>query len=657
MRLIRIIFLSSFLCFSSVEAQHQIDSLEQALQKVTVDSEKIEILEKLQVHYRKIDIQKHKEYILMGLEVSKRNNWTQKEGIFTRELGINFKNIDVLDSSLYYYQKAKNLFENVNDTVNYYVIKASIANIKKKQGKYEEAIAYLIDCIQYNEHRTDKKGQLNAQISKLNLANIYFNLKEYDKAIKNYTSVAKSPIATSNTALARMAYTNLSAMYVKKKELDSALYYAQKSENILKGSKLHKSLGNLYTNMGAIYEQKGNYQNAIAYFSKALTNYTTIKSTSGIIKSYNNLGNVHSKLGKFSIAEEYLLNAKKLLLNVENIHSLASNYKMLVSLYEKTNNYKKAYETKKILTQLNDSILSIEKRKAIHEIETKYEVEKKTLETQNALKDKEVAELNAAKNRNYLIYGTAIATLCVLCLILYLIFFKAKKKQQITALNLKQTKKKLELEKLYRNSELKALKAQMNPHFMFNAMNSIQSLILKGDRDEAYTYLTKLATLIRENLNLSEKNFIYFDQELTLLKTYLELEKLRFTADFEYEIINADSIEDIKIPAMIIQPFVENAIKHGLLHTTGAKKLQISFHQSNILTCIVEDNGIGRKASEKLKAKKPTHSSFATSAIAKRFALLKEYYKVDLGFAYEDIHAENTIAGTRVTIKIPFLNE
>lgn len=199
--------------------------------------------------------------------------------------------------------------------------------------------------------------------------------------------------------------------------------------------------------------------------------------------------------------------------------------------------------------------------------------------------------------------------------------------------------------------QLKSLKAQMNPHFMFNAMNSIQSLVLKGDKYEAYNYLTKFASLIRENLNMSEKSFVRFDEELSLLKKYLELEKLRFRDDFEYEIIGENSIEDIKIPSMLIQPFIENAIKHGLLHkTVGVKKVKIEFYLSDVFTCIITDNGVGLQASKEINEKNLNReTSFSTKAIQERLALLKSYYNSNIGFAYEEVKE-----GTKVVLKIPF---
>ncbi len=115
-------------------------------------------------------------------------------------------------------------------------------------------------------------------------------------------------------------------------------------------------------------------------------------------------------------------------------------------------------------------------------------------------------------------------------------------------------------------SNLKALQAQMNPHFIFNALNSIQTLVLQGNVDSSYDYINKFATLIRETLNSSEQEYISLKKEIETLETYLKLEKLRFREDFDFEINYPTEIPEREIPPMLIQPFIENAVKHGLFH-------------------------------------------------------------------------------------------
>lgn len=215
-----------------------------------------------------------------------------------------------------------------------------------------------------------------------------------------------------------------------------------------------------------------------------------------------------------------------------------------------------------------------------------------------------------------------------------------------------QRKKSNQLNEL-NSSKLTAIKSQMNPHFIFNSLNSIQDLILKGEVEYSYSYITTFSNLVRRTLNYSEKDFIEFEEEIKLLELYLSLEKLRFKKDFEYEIdINFE--EDLLIPPMIIQPFIENALVHGLLHKDGMKKLTISFDLTDSLQCTIEDNGIGRERAKAIKLrKKSEHESFSGKAITTRFEILSRVFKGQFGYQYTDLKENELSTGTRVELKIP----
>ncbi|MBP9601781.1 MAG: histidine kinase, partial [Lutibacter sp.] len=177
---------------------------------------------------------------------------------------------------------------------------------------------------------------------------------------------------------------------------------------------------------------------------------------------------------------------------------------------------------------------------------------------------------------------------------------------------------KVNLEKNLNQSKLKAIKSQMNPHFFYNALNTIQSFILTNEKKQAVSYLSKFSTLTRTILEMSEKENITLSEEIKTLGLYLDIEKARFDEDFSYE-INIGygiDIENIKIPSMLLQPYVENAVKHGLLHKKGEKRLTIDFERIfDSLKITIDDNGIGRQKSAELKAiKNKDHLSFATEA-------------------------------------------
>lgn len=199
--------------------------------------------------------------------------------------------------------------------------------------------------------------------------------------------------------------------------------------------------------------------------------------------------------------------------------------------------------------------------------------------------------------------------------------------------------------------QLKALKTQMNPHFLFNSINAIQNLILTDQKTEAYTYLTKFSLFVRESIKASEDSYVEFKEEFSLLNKYLELEKLRFGKSFVYTFLGEQEIEKIKIPSAIIQPFIERAVRCGLLHKKeGEKRISVVFKQKELFECIISDNGIGIEASQKImKQNKEDVNNKSTDLVEKRLLLLKDFYKTDIGITYKEVNE-----GTEVVIKIPY---
>lgn len=204
-------------------------------------------------------------------------------------------------------------------------------------------------------------------------------------------------------------------------------------------------------------------------------------------------------------------------------------------------------------------------------------------------------------------------------------------------------------------TELKALRSQMNPHFIFNSLNSIQELILKEDTDASYDYIVLFADLVRSTLNYSNKDFIPIEDELEFLNVYLSLEKLRFKDDFTYS-IEYDGEEEIKLPSLLVQPFIENALLHGLLHKQGEKKLSIRFEFNGELKCIIEDNGIGRKKSSEIGERQGRkHESFALEAITKRLQIFNERDAESVGhYEISDLYPDQEETGTRIVIYLPY---
>lgn len=222
----------------------------------------------------------------------------------------------------------------------------------------------------------------------------------------------------------------------------------------------------------------------------------------------------------------------------------------------------------------------------------------------------------------------------------------------------KEEEEKIILKKELAESKLSSLRAQMNPHFIFNALNSIQSFIMLNERQTAGKYLSIFSQLIREYLMQSRKSKISIKEELNALNLYLQLEKIRFEDTLNYTIEDNfnGSTETNFIPPLIIQPFVENAIKHGLLHKKGEQLLSIKFKENlkeSSLICIIEDNGIGREKSKQINKKK-IHKSIGISNTAKRLEILSNN-KNKINLKIIDLYDENgSASGTKVELEIPF---
>ncbi len=219
-------------------------------------------------------------------------------------------------------------------------------------------------------------------------------------------------------------------------------------------------------------------------------------------------------------------------------------------------------------------------------------------------------------------------------------------------------KDKMKLEQSLAKSILTSVKSQMNPHFFYNALNTIQAYIFTNDKKNASYYLSKFSKLTRTILEMSEQENVSLEKEIEALNLYLDLEKMRFEGDFQFtfNIENCIDKELIKIPSMLIQPYLENSVKHGLLHKTGQKLLTVSFElKMGKLKVMIDDNGIGRKKAEEInRHKEKNHQSFSTEANQKRLNILNQYSDKKVAIEILDKMDKNHQPdGTTVILYIP----
>jgi hypothetical protein len=273
------------------------------------------------------------------------------------------------------------------------------------------------------------------------------------------------------------------------------------------------------------------------------------------------------------------------------------------------------------------------------------------------LNDREILDLYQAPNPNKtqlliekILYGLAIVGGIIL--IALALVWRRNRRLRIAT-------EKLEMNRRLHEMEIRTLKAQMNPHFIFNALNSIQVFILSAENEKAGAYLSKFSKLMRELLESNANESLSVREEVEILTKYLELESLRFGQSFSYEILVDETIDTghTLIPHMMIQPFVENAIWHGLLNKDDDRRLLISmeYNSAKTIRCMIDDNGVGRKATQG-KEHTMKSKSLALSIVKQRLHLMSSLLKIDCSVEIIDKLTESgQPAGTQVIVTLPIL--
>lgn len=278
---------------------------------------------------------------------------------------------------------------------------------------------------------------------------------------------------------------------------------------------------------------------------------------------------------------------------------------------------------------------------------------KLTILPSNLMDPKEIIQLNIYSKKDYTWLFWGVGLLAFISFLSYLIIRK------VISFNKERYNEKRENEVKMAELELQALRSQMNPHFIFNSLGAILLYLQTNEKKKAEKYLTKFAKLMRMFLESSKAKFISFGQEQELLEVYLQLEKLRFEDKFSYtfDIDQRIDVYNLTIPSMLLQPFVENSINHGLYHKKGNKgKLLIKAVPSgDNVTIYIRDNGVGREKAQKIRESSlKKHRSRATEIIQERISILKKEKNIDIDITYNDLYdSTGTSNGTEVLITIP----
>ncbi len=612
--------LAFFLCFPFLGYSQNI-STQDSLQQLMDDPD---ISDSLLIEYRNVyanemdfTSQKRETYILETIELSKRNGHIQQT-IESYHLLINL-----------YTASAK--FEAAYIRSNEVLTLAKSTNDK---SLLHSALSLFMDVYYMQDRYRD------------GLKLFYNNLRDIDTSIRDLELFS--------------LYDKVAVCHSMLENSDSCIYYRYLAIDLAEELDHHAARAHIYLGIMNELAYIGEFNQAAVFEDRFLELINLDQDDIRKSYMYYSLGAYYVKIKRFDEGIHYLGLADTLQIKYNLLWDRGENLKVISHAYEGKKNFEWAFKYYAEYVNLRDTLNSHEQKKAIAEFEEKYQNEKLAKEKLELSEDKRQEEMQriraeeaSQKNKNLAITIGLLSAMSLLLLAFIILRSRIKQKHEKLQNELERAESELRLEKASKSAEVKAIKSQMNPHFIFNALNSIQSLILENDFRKSNKYLGRFSSLVRHVLESSDQEWVYLNKEIELLELYLDLEKLRFEKNFTYELVNElgeDVTEDVKVPPLLIQPYLENAIKHGLLHKAGDKHLMVSFLKEGIdLIVKVEDNGIGLKASAQMKGENYSHKSFATAANQKRIDLINETQDTHIEIQIEDGREQ----GTSVTIKFP----
>jgi len=460
------------------------------------------------------------------------------------------------------------------------------------------------------------------------IGTLYYEQEEYGKALEQFKKVLHNDKNLELTATA-----NIANIFGSLNQLDSAIYYYKKALNLEQVTNNPTYKANLYSNLSLIYSQADQLDAALASAENSIGlieqyGIEFVRPTAYANASMAYLGNKD-----YVNAELYANKALQLSEAHGNVFLQKSAWGTLADVYSAKGEFSKALEAYTKFSVLKDSLNNQNRRVEINRSQLEFEFEK-----ERTIAQAEIDRQSTIKTAS-LLGGGGLLAASVLGFVLY------KRRRDVL-----EQKKDAEFRALVADTELKALRAQMNPHFIFNALNSIGDYILKNNNETALEYLTKFAKLMRMVLENSENKSIPLEEDLKFLELYLQVEAKRQPGKFSYhiQVDEALEVENTLVPPLLLQPFIENSIWHGFRDRDGMGQIQITINENqDMLICSIEDNGRGIEHTANGNESK---KSFGVAITENRLKILNKQKNKEGRLQVIDLGEQK---GTRVEISLP----
>ena len=630
------LFTLLFFCFFVINSAQKSapDSLLSILYQTNDLDKIIQLQNQISEAYQSSDPSKMQKFAKLALMTSKKSNNDIQKAKAYQNIGISYiilsdydKAIQNFDASEQILIKQKNPSKEAQEILAKTLGSKGIAFSEK--NNYAKALEYDFRAVKIYEDLENK-----LQLSKIynNIGVIYNSIDDGKKALQYFLKANQLQKQDNNPAVAVSA-SNIGLIYLKQNQKAKAKQYFDES---LKAFEIHpnpRGLGELYNNYSRYYIAENQYDLDKEFLLKAEGTFKSIEDQFGLSDTYLLLGDIYFKENNPEKSLEFARKSLEMAKELELPETRMKSEKLLSDIYDKQGNQELALQHLRNYNIEKDNLEKIinEQQRLKTELDFHYE--------------KEQLEKKETEMREKLL---VILGFVVLAFVLVGLFFYFRNKER---------EKTLMLQKQLAEFEHKALHLQMNPHFVFNCLASISSFIMQNGKEDAMKYLSKFSKLMRLTLEFSKESAIPIDKEIEALQNYLELEQLRFNQKFDFKINKDSEIEDdTAIPSLLLQPYVENAIIHGVAPKEGKGFIKIDFTQKDEqLICVIEDDGVGIDTSRELKKNSVNvHQSMALDISKKRLKTLEELENKKVNLKIEELKDENNNSrGTRITLELP----
>lgn len=577
------------------------------------------------------------------------------------EMGAQFIFKGRLDSAKQYYgealvdAQAKEFQKGIADSYN------GLGNLSLLKGDHVQAMDLYLKSFEIREKLGNKRDIIPSYI---NLSTVYLRQKQYDESFKYLRKAWDMAEEIGDSVRLAGIQNNYATILANSGKEDSALYYLQRcvfiSEKIegrtdIDLGQLNHYKSNALLGIAQLVSRKGEGATIIKMLDSLWQKERAGTGAPNKLRVLKIIAEAAYRQGEFNKAIGYANYALQIDSGYRNPVLMIDFYGLLSDSYYDLKDYKKAYDAAIMVVRFKDSVYEKEKLGIINDIQTKYETEKK---------DNEIIVLNKKRQAQKIIISLAIAA-AIIAIGFLLFAFRSKKLQQRLFRQKEQLllqEKEIEtgmLRKKMTELEQMALRAQMNPHFIFNSLNSVQHFVMNKDVEGVNKYLSTFAHLVRQTLDNSGKELVPLDAEIKYLDTYLALEKMKSNDRFDYTITVDENIDrhSAYIPGMILQPFVENSIKHGVaMKETNDGHILIRFSKEGKLVCLIEDNGVGRERAGKIRqgSSASMYEPKGMEITMNRIDTINKMYGAEITLAISDLKDSNgKPTGTSVEIAFP----